>query len=195
MRFTAITAFVLAAVGTTGVSAVPSPAPAPAVAAVETTNVEATTLDVRTDANLFEPHLIGSNFYGAPIPPWKVGYHPGWYYGDRYDVAKHFGFGFLFPCLKDVIICKLYDLIPFIFHCPGFNFPAYHPVPLPPPSQFPHGVPPPPPSPPSPPPSHGSAPPPPPSGGWVQTFSGLDGAVEADDYLTFGLVDTIEGKQ
>ncbi|KAK7447073.1 hypothetical protein VKT23_014285 [Stygiomarasmius scandens] len=191
MRFTAIAAFVLAVVGTTGVSAVPSPAPASAVAAVETTNVGVTTLDVRTDAHLFEPHLIGSNYYGAPIPPWRVGYHPGWYYGDRYDVAKHFGFGFLFPCLKDVFICKLYDLIPFIFHCPGFNFPAYHPVPLPPPSQFPHGVPPPPPSPPPPsPPSHGS--PPPPSGGWIQTFGGLDGAVEADDYLTFGLVDTIE---
>ncbi|KAL0576033.1 hypothetical protein V5O48_005940 [Marasmius crinis-equi] len=33
---------------------------------------------------------------------------------------------------------------------------------------------------------------PPPGDGWKQTFSGYDGAIQADDYLTFGLVDTVD---
>ncbi|KAJ3867453.1 hypothetical protein EV359DRAFT_61494 [Lentinula novae-zelandiae] len=39
---------------------------------------------------------------------------------------------------------------------------------------------------------HCPVPKPPPKNGWVQTFSNLDGATQADDYLTYGLVDTIE---
>ncbi|KAK7444342.1 hypothetical protein VKT23_015354 [Stygiomarasmius scandens] len=160
MRFIAVSTCLLAAIGS--VCAVPAPA--------ADTNAAAATTDLGSN-------LVASNFYGAPIPPWKKGYHPGWYYGDHYDVAKHFGFGFVFPYLKDAIICKLFDLIPFIFHCPGFKFPPYpyHPKPAPP--QYPHGVPPPPPN-------HGD--------GWVQAFGGLDGAIEADDYLTYGLVDTVD---
>ncbi|THU99815.1 hypothetical protein K435DRAFT_568257, partial [Dendrothele bispora CBS 962.96] len=114
------------------------------------------------------------NFYGAPIPPWERGYHPGWYYGDHFDVAKRFGFGFLFPYLKDHIVCNLFDFIPSIFHCPRFKYQPFHPKPLPP--HFPHGIPAPPP--------HGD--------GWVQTFGGLGVAVQAGNYLTYGLVDTID---
>jgi hypothetical protein len=25
--------------------------------------------------------LTSQNYYGAPIPPWNAGHHPGWYYG------------------------------------------------------------------------------------------------------------------
>jgi hypothetical protein len=25
--------------------------------------------------------LTAQNYYGAPIPPWKAGHYPGWYYG------------------------------------------------------------------------------------------------------------------
>ncbi|THU82668.1 hypothetical protein K435DRAFT_971864 [Dendrothele bispora CBS 962.96] len=161
-----LTTLVVVAISSLSVSAAPAPV------------VEAdTSLAARGDANLFEPHLVASNFYGAPIPPWKKGYHPGWYYGDHYDVAKKFGFGFIFPYLKDAIVCKLFDIFPLIFHCPGFKFEPFHPKPLPP--SYPAGVPSPPSSP-----QQGD--------GWVQTFSGLDGAVQADDYLTYGLVDTVD---
>ncbi|KAJ7578989.1 hypothetical protein C8J56DRAFT_964525 [Mycena floridula] len=40
------------------------------------------------------------------------------------------------------------------------------------------------------PPSH---PKPPPSDGWTQVFSNLTGAIEADDFLTFGMTDDVEG--
>ncbi|THV04986.1 hypothetical protein K435DRAFT_150244 [Dendrothele bispora CBS 962.96] len=169
MRFNVsafLTTFIVVALSSPNVSAAPAPEPAPVA---ET----GTTLVTRADANL-EPHLISSNYYGAPIPPWKKGYHPGWYYGNSYDVAKHYGFGFVFPYLKDVIICKLYDLLPSVFHCPGYQYPPFHPKP--PPPKYPYGV------------------PPPPKGGdsWVQVFYGLDGAIEGDDYLTYGLVDTVD---
>ncbi|KAG5638410.1 hypothetical protein H0H81_000187 [Sphagnurus paluster] len=68
------------------------------------------------------------------------------------------------PCLVlDGLLCKLLQLLPFNWlHCPK---------PLPPP--------PPPPT-------------PPPSDGYTQTFAGLDGATQADGYLTYGLVDTVD---
>ncbi|KAK7437223.1 hypothetical protein VKT23_018665 [Stygiomarasmius scandens] len=166
MRFTVITtAFLAAATAVLGVTAAPAPA-------AEANNTVATTAATANNFNVdtFEPHLIGSNFYGAPIPPWKVGYHPGWYYGNHFDIAKKFGFGFVFPYLKDAIACKLFDLIPFIFHCPGFKFPPFHPKPLPP--HFPS--------------HHGS--------GWEQVFGGFDGAIVGGNYLSYGLVDTIDGK-
>lgn len=37
-------------------------------------------------------------------------------------------------------------------------------------------------------------PPPPPNDGWKQVFNNLTGAIEGDDYLTFGLVDTVDGQ-
>ncbi|KAL9711425.1 hypothetical protein Ac2012v2_005970 [Leucoagaricus gongylophorus] len=59
------------------------------------------------------------------------------------------------------LICKILDLIPFIIHCPP-SFP-----PQTPPSK------------------------PPPSGGYSQTFHNITAAVQADDYMTFGLVETV----
>ena len=36
--------------------------------------------------------------------------------------------------------------------------------------------------------------PPPPSDGYRQTFANLTGATQAVDYMTYGLVDTVDGK-
>ncbi|KAF9445374.1 hypothetical protein P691DRAFT_675758 [Macrolepiota fuliginosa MF-IS2] len=69
------------------------------------------------------------------------------------------------PCLGG-LICEILDLIPYIIHCPH---------------QFP----------PPPPPPHNPPPPPPPSDGYNQTFSNITAAVQADDFLTFGLVETV----
>ncbi|KAF5362938.1 hypothetical protein D9758_007077 [Tetrapyrgos nigripes] len=111
--------------------------------------------------------MTTANHYGAPIPPWKKGAKPGWYYGDH---PEHLDiFKFFLPHLKDSLICKLLDLLPFCLHCP-----KPHAPPPPPPPQYP-------------PPS-----PPPPSDGWKQTFSDLTAATQADGYLTYGLVDTVD---
>lgn len=32
--------------------------------------------------------LTASNHYGAPLPPWEPGCHPGWYYGDHPDALE-----------------------------------------------------------------------------------------------------------
>ncbi|KAK7465000.1 hypothetical protein VKT23_006211 [Stygiomarasmius scandens] len=42
------------------------------------------------------------------------------------------------------------------------------------------------------PPKHPHNPPPPPSDGWTPTFSNLTAATQADGFLTFGLVDTVD---
>ncbi|KAF5334158.1 hypothetical protein D9758_014813 [Tetrapyrgos nigripes] len=106
--------------------------------------------------------LTASNHYGAPIPPWEKGAYPGWYYGDHPEYLDIFKF--FIPHLKDSLICKLLDLLPFCLHCPKPKPPPHHPPP----------------------------PPPPPSDGWSQTFSNLTAATQADGFLTFGLVDTID---
>ncbi|KAF5336228.1 hypothetical protein D9758_014348 [Tetrapyrgos nigripes] len=88
--------------------------------------------------------LTAGNHYGAPTPPWKKGASPGWYYGDH---PEHLDiFKFFIPHLKDSLICKLLDLLPFCLHCPKL----YHAPP--PPPQHPT----PPPSSPSPPVMDGS---------------------------------------
>ncbi|ESK82577.1 fruit-body specific protein a [Moniliophthora roreri MCA 2997] len=100
--------------------------------------------------------LTKNNHYGAPIPPWKEGCYPGWYYGNNHGKT-----GGYIPWLKDGLVCKLLDLLPFCIKCPK---------PQPPPPSYP---------------------PPPPHDGYTEVFSGYDGAIQADDYLTFGLVDTV----
>ncbi|KAF7342624.1 hypothetical protein MSAN_02019200 [Mycena sanguinolenta] len=67
-----------------------------------------------------------NNCYGAPIPPWKSGHHPGWYYGSG-SAPK--GISSL-----DSFFCKLLSLFPHGYHCPS-----------PPPPPPPHSPPPPPP--------------------------------------------------
>jgi hypothetical protein len=118
--------------------------------------------------------LSNTNHYGAPIPPWAPGHKPGWYYGphpgDHPDLPCLGGVRLIayieaFPLTHFQLICKILDLIPFIIHCP-------------------HEFPPPPP-PPTYPPS------PPPSDGYTPTFTNITAAVQADDFLTFGLVETV----
>ncbi|KAJ7768209.1 hypothetical protein B0H16DRAFT_1686396 [Mycena metata] len=54
--------------------------------------------------------LTASNHYGAPIPPWEVNHHPGWYYGNSAPSGL--------ICLLDKIICELLELFPFCLQCP-----------------------------------------------------------------------------
>ncbi|KAJ6543161.1 hypothetical protein B0H19DRAFT_905715, partial [Mycena capillaripes] len=59
------------------------------------------------------------NFYGAPIPPWKVDHHPGWYYGKGTPpIGVH--------SVLDSLFCHLLDLIHFGYHCPQ---PPHNPPP------------------------------------------------------------------
>ncbi|KAL0061219.1 hypothetical protein AAF712_011978 [Marasmius tenuissimus] len=125
--------------------------------------VVAVTAVAAVSATFLPFKLFKGNHWGAPIPPWQIGCRPGWYFGDHFDGIEGHGI----PWLKDQFHCKLFGLLSWDYlRCPG----PYHP------------------------PSH---PPSPPHGGgddgyYHKVFSGLDGAIQADDYLTFGLVDTIE---
>ncbi|KAK7034618.1 hypothetical protein VNI00_012259 [Paramarasmius palmivorus] len=160
--------------------------------------------------------LSKDNHYGAPIPPWKQGCYPGWYFGNHHDWT-----GGYVPWLKDEPeqhLCGWLEQIPWCLKCPNHPPPPPPPSP-PPPSPPPPGPPPPPHYPPhypphsppppphsSPPPPHSPPPPPhsppspphspphPPYYGFKEVFDGYDGAVQAGDYLTFGLVDTVEGR-
>ncbi|KAF7368034.1 hypothetical protein MSAN_00869200 [Mycena sanguinolenta] len=67
------------------------------------------------------------NCYGAPIPPWKTGHHPGWYYGSGTAPQG-------ISCVLDSFFCELLNLFPSGYHCPS-----------PPPHTPPHSPPPPPP--------------------------------------------------
>ncbi|KAK0230607.1 hypothetical protein IW262DRAFT_414434 [Armillaria fumosa] len=92
--------------------------------------------------------LNKGNHYGAPVPPWKPGCSPGWYYGDHPDWLH-----ISLPWLKDGLICWLLDLLHLGFLCPK---PPQHPI------------------------------------VYKPTFSNYTGAVQADDYMTYGLVDTVD---
>ncbi|KAF7342626.1 Fruit-body specific protein a [Mycena sanguinolenta] len=72
-----------------------------------------------------------NNCYGAPIPPWKSGHHPGWYYGSS-SAPK--GISSLDSVRLHSFFCKLLSLFPHGYHCPS-----------PPPPPPPHSPPPPPP--------------------------------------------------
>jgi len=167
MRFTSLCAVVVAAV--TSVGGVPT------ASAVRSTDIS---LDL---GGLFGgADLSSSNHYGAPIPPWEPGCKPGWYYGpnpgDHPDLPCLGGVCIMTMILKCAwhcvqLICEILDLIPFIIHCPH-NFPPTTPPSKSPPSKSP--------------PSKS-----PPSDGYTQTFYNITAAVQADDYMTFGLVDTV----
>jgi len=101
------------------------------------------------------------NHYGAPNPPWNGG-KPGWYFGN--NPGKHKGY----LCLTG-IICRILRHFPDALQCP--NGPP-HPTPT----------------------STSSTPSPTPTvpaDGYTQTFSNLTAAIQANDYMTFGLVDTV----
>ncbi|KAJ3773550.1 hypothetical protein FB446DRAFT_844737 [Lentinula raphanica] len=155
MRFfallaTAVLSVVVRADSDTAASAASAAASAPSssAAALSASSFANATLQENLSNSLSQ-----ANFYGAPIPPWEVGCHPGWYYGNDPGAVVDW----TIPWLLDALICDILDLLPFCLHCP--------------------------------------VPKPPPKNGWVQTFSNLNGATQASDYLTYGLVDTIQDCQ
>ncbi|KAF9445460.1 hypothetical protein P691DRAFT_734959 [Macrolepiota fuliginosa MF-IS2] len=124
--------------------------------------------------------LTSKNHYGAPIPPWKPGYKPGWYYGPNPGAHPDI------PCLGSDV-CNWLNYFPGALHCPP-KYPPHYPPP---------------------PPHHTTTtskhattttkststtptPTPTPTNGYTPTFQNITSAVQADDFLTFGLVETIE---
>jgi len=114
--------------------------------------------------------LTQSNHYGAPTPPWHGG-KPGWYYGNNPSKYPQY------PCLSG-IICRILQYFPYAIQCPH----------APPPPKPTHTSTKPTPTSTSP----TVTPTPTPTDGYTQTFSNITAAVQADDYMTFGLVDTID---
>ncbi|KAG7091592.1 hypothetical protein E1B28_010613 [Marasmius oreades] len=128
--------------------------------------------------------LSASNNFGSSIPPWQEGYSPAWYMGDNPDNAPEL------PWLKDRTLCTVLNKVPDSIHCPTFPLALAVRAKLAAPkrrSPVPQDPTVPSPATPSQPP-----PPPPPPGVYNPVFTNLDGAIEADDYMTFGLVDTID---
>ncbi|KAF8200363.1 hypothetical protein BJ912DRAFT_1054728 [Pholiota molesta] len=126
--------------------------------------------------------------YGSPTPPWESGHKPGWFYGQNNPFKYP-----QYPCLSG-ILCEILQYFPHSLQCPK-------PIPKPPPH-------------------HtttatktktttttktdtttvtvtattttSAAPTPTPTNGYTPTFMNFTGAVQASDFLTFGLVETID---
>lgn len=105
------------------------------------------------------------NCYGAPIPSWKAGHHPGWYYGSStapkgigcvVDTVRIYSVEYKhtrLTCDQLQFFCELLSLFPSGYHCPT----------LPPP-------------------------PPPPPPKFTEVFYNLECASQDDSYLTYGLI-------
>lgn len=132
-----------------------------------------------------------AHHFGAPSPPWKHGSKPGWYYSSNND--HHPDVFCLSPVLSSCLpfttdhlmtaqpICKFLEAHNYGIRCPTGHPPKGPPPTGPPPSGPPPSGPPP------------TGPPPPVIyEGYLQTFQNLTGATQAGDYLTFGLVDTVD---
>ncbi|KAJ6611219.1 hypothetical protein B0H10DRAFT_1919017 [Mycena sp. CBHHK59/15] len=115
----------------------------------------------QTQALTLARGITKDNCYGAPIPPWEEGCHPGWYYGPP-DLAPAG-----LACLVDGVVCLILELLGL---CPK--------VPLPPP-------PPPPPVGPAPPPP----PPAPYMYQWTNLACAAE-SWPPQNYLTYGIVNT-----
>ncbi|KAE9405252.1 hypothetical protein BT96DRAFT_988539 [Gymnopus androsaceus JB14] len=131
-------------------------------------------LDIRQDSESTESmvaSLAASNHYGAPNPPSSPdgSAASGWYYGDDPGSADNV------PWLKDEDLCAVLAQNPQALQCPDYGKPT-------PTSTY---------SKPSSTSTPTQPPPPPPTGTYYPVFSGLDAAIEAPDYLTYGLVDTV----
>ncbi|KAF5314267.1 hypothetical protein D9619_011820 [Psilocybe cf. subviscida] len=125
--------------------------------------------------------LTPQNHYGAPTPPWHGG-KPGWYYGNNPSKYPQY------PCLSG-ILCRILKYFPYALQCP----PPYSP-PKPPhttskrhtstkptsTSNTPTST------------TPTVTPTPTPTDGYTPVFSNITAAVQADDYMTFGLVDTVD---
>ncbi|KAJ6470366.1 hypothetical protein C8R45DRAFT_1104797 [Mycena sanguinolenta] len=91
---------------------------------VAVTSVAATANPSSASASL-AAGFTEANCYGAPIPPWESGHHPGWYYGKGTAPQG-------ISCILDSFFCELLqNLFPYGYHCPS-----------PPPPTPPHSPPP-----------------------------------------------------
>ncbi|KAF9557012.1 hypothetical protein CPC08DRAFT_640812 [Agrocybe pediades] len=116
------------------------------------------------------------SFYNAPNPPWVAGSSPGWYYGPSPENHPDMW------CLHDYM-CRLLDYYPNALHCPK-------PKPTPSPTTTTKTV------------ATTTTTTttdtvtvtvtPVPSDGYVQIFSNITAAVQADDFMTFGLTETVD---
>jgi len=132
-------------------------------------------LDIRQDPESTEAivaALAASNNYGAPVPPSSAGSNAGWYYGDSPGSAD------TLPWLKDSDLCSALADSPDSLQCPDYGYPKPTPTPTNKPS--------------------GTATPtstqpgaPSPTGTYYEVFYNLTAAVQASDYMTYGLVDTV----
>ncbi|KXN92434.1 hypothetical protein AN958_07993 [Leucoagaricus sp. SymC.cos] len=142
--------------------------------------VHAAVVDVDFGPTIFaklNQDLTAKNHFGAPIPPWKHGNKPGWYYG------PHPGHYPGIPCLNSDV-CDWLKWFPGVLHCPPKYPPHPHYPPPPPPHHTTTKKPTPTVTKPTPTPT--------PTDGYTPTFHNITAAVQADDYMTFGLVETIE---
>ncbi|KAF9054287.1 hypothetical protein BJ165DRAFT_699570 [Panaeolus papilionaceus] len=164
MRFTTFVA--AAAIAFTAVEANPNPAPG-------LTPLAVTGFD-----------LTPQSKFNAPSPPWVKGAKPGWYNGKH---PQKYPF---LPCVSwwyNPWLCQWLKFWPWAFQCP----PKY-PPPKPTTSKTTSkpastsSTPTPTSS------SSSTAPTPTPTAGYTPTFQNITGAIQADDYLTFGLVDTLD---
>jgi hypothetical protein len=119
--------------------------------------------------------ISNDNHYGAPTPPWNGG-KPGWYFGNNPSKYK------AYPCLTG-IICRILKYFPNALQCPtvppqptgtttsstGTTTSSTGTTTSSTPSPTPTV----------------------PADGYSQTFSNLTAAIQAGDYITFGLVDTV----
>jgi len=129
-------------------------------------------LDIRQDPDSTESivaSLAASNHYGTPSPPSSPDGSAGWYYGDDPGSADSV------PWLKDEDLCAALAQEPQALQCPDTT---------PTPTSVTHakrsGIP-----------TSTQSPPPSATPTYSAVFSGLNGAIEALDYLTYGLVDTV----
>ncbi len=124
--------------------------------------------DIQILANI-TANLTAEEYYGAAIPPWDDDGTPGWYYG---DYPEYLG-NLTLPWLKDGVstIALAFPYIPLIqvlsqrvcWYLDLSKSGYWCPDPE----------------------SSGD--------GYTKEFSNCTGAVEGSDYLTYGLVDTVEG--
>ncbi|KAJ7233842.1 hypothetical protein B0H12DRAFT_1191846 [Mycena haematopus] len=127
--------------------------------------------------------LTQQNNYGAPIPPWQPGSHPGWYYGTSQNAPSGL------VCIVAGLGELLCDILGLLGLCPVA--PPTPPPTLPPPVGGGGGG------------SGGgggggggsSPPPPPPPKGYEFAYQNYTCATEETpgDYITFGLVELIQG--
>jgi len=145
------------------------------VVSIAVAGVASSPLNSRNVAGLLGgADLSPANCYGAPNPPWILNSKPGWYYGnspglypDLPSLIDGVRLGQFMSSMTVLLTGNFLKLICFVLEL----LPLW--------LHCPHASSPPPPPPPAP-------------GSYTQMFYNLTGATQAADYLTYGLVDTVD---